>query len=107
MLKWLWLSAGVMLLDQGSKWLATAGLQYEIPQPVLPFFSLLLRHNTGAAFSFLSDAGGWQRWFFVALALVVSLLVIAWIKQLNSRQRLRKEKLNGRGCLYPGKSRRN
>jgi len=88
MLKWLWLSAGVMLLDQGTKWLATAQLHYEIPQPVLPFFSLLLRHNTGAAFSFLSDGGGWQRWFFIGLALCVSLLLVIWIAQLNRKQRL-------------------
>jgi len=88
MLKWLWLSAGVVACDQGSKWLLSGALHPEVPQPVLPFLSLLLRHNTGAAFSFLSDAGGWQRWFFVVLALGVSAVVVLWLRQLTRAQRI-------------------
>lgn len=62
----------ILLLDQGTKVLASAYLMYAEPVPILPFFSLTLLHNTGAAFSMLADAGGWQRWLFLALALLVS-----------------------------------
>jgi Lipoprotein signal peptidase len=65
MLKWLWLSVVVIALDQITKLLASAQLVMHQPVPVLPSFNLTLMHNSGAAFSFLSQAGGWQRWFFV------------------------------------------
>ena len=55
---------------------------------VLPFFNFTLAHNRGAAFSFLSSAGGWQRWFFVFLALGVSAVLIVWLKKLNQQARL-------------------
>lgn len=83
MLKWLWLSLLVIVLDQVSKQLAENFLLMYQPIAVLPGFNLTLSHNEGAAFSFLSTAGGWQRWFFTVLALVVSAVLIVWLKRLN------------------------
>ena len=82
MLRWLWLSAFLVVLDQISKQLASAYLELQQPVQVVPHFYLTLLHNTGAAFSFLSDAGGWQRWFFAALALVVSAVIVIWLARL-------------------------
>lgn len=86
MLKWLWLSVGVIVLDQSTKALASAHLVLHEPIPMLPLCNLTLMHNTGAAFSFLSQAGGWQRWFFVAVAVTVSGALIWWLRQLRSGQ---------------------
>ncbi|MGM0954228.1 MAG: signal peptidase II [Pseudomonadota bacterium] len=85
-LKWLWLAALVLVLDLGTKAMATAMLTYADPVPVLPSFNLTLLHNTGAAFSFLANADGWQRWFFVALALVVSIVLITWLRKLKAHE---------------------
>ncbi len=87
MLKWTWLSVLVIVLDQVTKQLATATLNYAEPVAVMPLFNLTLMHNTGAAFSFLSQAGGWQRWFFAAIALLVSTGIIFWLKHLGSDKR--------------------
>ncbi len=87
MLKWLWLSFAVIVLDQLTKYVATDLLIYAEPVAVMPFFNLTLLHNTGAAFSFLSDAGGWQRWFFTLLAIGVSAGIIVWISRLESKQK--------------------
>ena len=78
---WLWLAAAIIILDQISKWVILGTLQPGESRYVAPFFNWVLTFNTGAAFSFLSDAGGWQRWFFTALALGVS----AWIVTLLRR----------------------
>lgn len=85
-LKWLWLSVLVIALDLGTKALATAMLTYGDPVPVAPMFNLTLLHNTGAAFSFLAQADGWQRWFFVALALVVSVVLVIWLRKLKPQE---------------------
>lgn len=85
-LKWLWLSVLVIALDLGTKALATAMLTYGDPVPVVPMFNLTLLHNTGAAFSFLAQADGWQRWFFVALALVVSVVLVIWLRKLKPQE---------------------
>ncbi len=82
MLRWLWLSAGVILLDQASKLAALAWLTPHQPRPVLPGLHFTLLFNEGAAFSFLSTAGGWQRWLFTALALLVAALLIHWLREL-------------------------
>ncbi len=88
MLKWLWLSLLALVLDQGSK-LAIAGSMklYESIQ-IMPFFKLTYVHNTGAAFSFLSEAGGWQRWFFAGLALVISVVIAVWLTRLKKHETL-------------------
>lgn len=86
-LRWLWLSALVVALDLGTKALATANLNYGEPLEVLPFFNLTLLHNTGAAFSFLAGESGWQRWFFIILALIVSAMLITWLARLPRTER--------------------
>lgn len=85
-LKWLWLAVLVVVLDLGTKAIATAMLTYGNPVPVMPSFNFTLLHNTGAAFSFLADAAGWQRWFFVTLAIVVSVVLVGWLRKLQSHE---------------------
>ena len=88
MLKWIWLSALVIVLDQVTKYMAAHMLVMHEPLAVMPMFNLTLMYNTGAAFSFLSEAGGWQRWFFTGVALLVSLLIFNWLRSLEDGQRL-------------------
>jgi signal peptidase II len=78
-LAWYGLALVVVVLDQYTKNLASSALQYARPVEVLSWFNLTLQHNTGAAFSFLSDAGGWQRWFFTIVALVISTALVVWL----------------------------
>lgn len=85
--KWLGISAMVIILDQLSKWLAVQSLTLYQAVPVFPGFNLTLMHNTGAAFSFLSEAGGWQRWFFIVLAIGISIFIVFWLKSLRAEQR--------------------
>ena len=87
MLKWLWLSATVIILDQVCKGLAEHWLQLHVQHPVFPFFNLTLVHNSGGAFSFLSQAGGWQHWFFSAVAIIVSAVIVVWLIHLQYAQR--------------------
>ena len=87
-LKWLWLTALVLALDLGSKAVVSTYFQlYEI-QPVIPgWFNLNLAHNNGAAFSFLANESGWQRWFFALVAIVVSTIIFFWLKKLQPHER--------------------
>ncbi|WP_455198119.1 signal peptidase II [Kaarinaea lacus] len=85
-LKWLWLSALVIALDLSTKAIASHYLVLHQPVPVFPGFNWTLMHNTGAAFSFLHDASGWQRWFFTLIAIVVSVGITLWLKKLQSGQ---------------------
>lgn len=88
MLKWLWLSALVIVLDQGSKWIISFSFSLHETLAIMPYFNLTLAHNTGAAFSFLAQAGGWQRWFFVSLTTVISIALFIWLKQLSTQAKL-------------------
>ena len=88
MLKWLGLSLLVIFLDQVSKLAIAGSMQLYQSIPVIPFFKLTYVHNTGAAFSFLSEAGGWQRWFFAALALVISGVIAVWLARLKHHETL-------------------
>ncbi|HID48146.1 MAG TPA: signal peptidase II [Chromatiales bacterium] len=88
MLKWLWLSGIVVLLDQITKYAAVARLQEYQPAPFLPLLDLTLMYNEGAAFSFLSTAGGWQRWLFTLLALVISAIIVVWLLRLQQHRKL-------------------
>jgi len=88
MLKWLWLSAAVILLDQVSKNLASQWLELYQSVEFIPLLQFTLLHNEGAAFSFLSSAGGWQRWVFTLLALFVSGVIVAWLRRLPAQERL-------------------
>jgi len=81
-LHWLWLVPLVIGLDHWTKWLASAHLSYASPKAVLSFFNLTLLHNTGAAFSFLAAADGWQRWAFAVLAVVVVAALVIWLLRL-------------------------
>ena len=85
---WLGLALLVLVADQASKLLVQAIFTEHEMLPVLAFLDLTLTYNRGAAFSFLSDAGGWQRWFFTALALLVSGVITVWICRLRPQQRL-------------------
>lgn len=85
---WFALVAVIILADQVTKLLCDAGLDYAVPVTVLPGFDLLLVYNSGAAFSFLSDAGGWQRWTLAGISLVVSLLVLQWLVRVPARNAL-------------------
>jgi signal peptidase II len=86
-LQWLWLSALVIVLDRLTKIWAEAELILHEPVPIFPGFNLTLVYNTGAAFSFLHDAGGWQRWFFIGVATVIGAVLLAWLYRLPVRQR--------------------
>ena len=83
-LRWMWLSAAVLVLDQGTKYLAVSMLHLHEPLMILPHLNLTLTYNPGAAFSFLSDGSGWQRWFFTAVAALVSGLLVVWLRRLES-----------------------
>ena len=83
MLRWLWLAALVVALDLTTKAMASAMLTYAQPVPILPMFNLTLLLNTGAAFSFLANEAGWQRWIFIALALAVSVFLVRWLSTLK------------------------
>ncbi|MCU7847332.1 MAG: signal peptidase II [Candidatus Thiodiazotropha sp. (ex Lucinoma kastoroae)] len=86
MTRWLWLSLVVILLDQASKQFAESMLTLYESVTVLPFFDLTLLYNKGAAFSFLSDQGGWQRWFFIILAIGVTIVLIGWLWRLKREE---------------------
>lgn len=82
-LGWLWLSAFVIVADQLSKAYIVANFELYDRVQLLPVFGITRLHNTGAAFSFLASAGGWQRWFFVAVAAAVTALVCVWLKRMR------------------------
>jgi len=83
---WLWVSFFVIVVDQWTKFLAVTHLVYATPFVVIPhFFNLTLLHNTGAAFSLLAESGGWQRWFFTGIALVMVLLLLRWLFSLPEK----------------------
>jgi signal peptidase II len=88
MLKWLSLSAVIIVLDQLSKWVISSQFELYETVAVLPSFNLVLAHNYGAAFSFLAGAGGWQRWFFTGLAIIVSIVLTVWLSRLKSNAKL-------------------
>jgi len=84
---WLWLSLAILLLDQASKWLVLTTLEpYQVIE-LVPNLNLTLMFNTGAAFSFLSDAGGWQRWVFAGFAIAVTLALVVWLLRLKPYER--------------------
>lgn len=86
---WLWLTLAIIVLDQWTKWLITSNFVEYQSLTLLPVFDLVRLHNEGAAFSFLSNASGWQRWMFSALGIGVSAGLVVWLKRLPSRgQRL-------------------
>lgn len=85
-LLWLVMIGLVIGLDQLSKYLAESMLSYARPVEILPVLNMTLHYNTGAAFSMLSDAGGWQRWLFTAIAVGVSVYLLVWLMRLRREQ---------------------
>ncbi len=83
---WLGLAAAVVALDQWTKGLAQGQLDYGRPQALLPILNFTLQHNAGAAFSFLSDAGGMQRWLFSGIAVTVSIILVVWMSGLSRQE---------------------
>lgn len=84
---WIWLSILVVALDQATKYLAETLLVMHQPVLILSWFNLMLTYNTGAAFSFLADAGGWQRWFFLGLGFAVSMGLVIWLTRLKPEEK--------------------
>lgn len=82
MIKWFSIALVVIILDQITKYYASQLLLLYQAVPVFPGFNLTLVHNTGAAFSFLSDAGGWQRWFLSGLTVAICMAILAWLYNL-------------------------
>lgn len=87
-LRWWWLTLVCLLIDQISKqWVATQMDLYQSIE-ILPFFNLTYVHNLGAAFSFLADQGGWQRWFFTAIASIASIVFIVWLAKTPKENKI-------------------
>ena len=86
--RWLALSAAVAAADLATKAWVSAAFQVGDVHVVTPFFNLVLWHNPGAAFSFLAGAGGWQRWFFVAVTLAVSAVILAMLRKSGGNRLL-------------------
>lgn len=85
--RWLWCSLAVVIVDQMTKIAAVAWLDPGSSVELIPTLDLVLVYNTGAAFSFLSTAGGWQRWFFIGIAVVVCGFILHWMRELPRRAR--------------------
>ncbi len=88
-LPWLLLSVLILIADRVSKDIFEGTLSMYQRIEVIPgYFDWTLAYNTGAAFSFLADAAGWQRWFFAAIAIVVSVVLVVWLKRLKRHETL-------------------
>lgn len=85
-MKWLWVSVVVLLVDQCTKLLADAMLTLYQPVELIPYFALRKAYNSGAAFSFLADESGWQRWFFIALAVIIIGVLVVWLRRLSAEE---------------------
>jgi signal peptidase II len=79
--RWLLVSLAILVADLATKaWVSSVFVAGEVLQ-VTPFFNLVLMHNTGAAFSFLAGAGGWQRWFFIILSSAISIGIVVMLRR--------------------------
>lgn len=82
MSRWLWLALIVVVLDQATKWAVISAIEPFSVIEIVPNINLTLTFNTGAAFSFLAAAGGWQRWLFAGFAAIVAVVLVVWIRRL-------------------------
>lgn len=83
-LPWLWLSVLVFVLDQLSKWFFQSTMMpHQLTEVIPGYFGWTLAYNTGAAFSFLAEGSGWQRWLFALIATVVCAVLVVWLKRLR------------------------
>lgn len=87
-LRFLWLSALIIVLDLGSKFLVTRTFELHESVQLLPVFNLTYVRNYGAAFSFLSDHSGWQKYFFIAIALIISAILVYWLARTPANRTL-------------------
>jgi signal peptidase II len=85
--KWLGISAIIFVIDQITKYAMTSNFADYESKTILPFFNLVLTYNKGAAFSFLNEASGWQRYFFIIVTIIIS-AVLVWMMRANSQNRL-------------------
>ena len=83
---WLRLSVVIMIFDQLSKWAIVKWVELYESFPVNDYLDITYLRNTGAAFSFLADASGWQRWFFIGLGIIVSVVIMVWLRQLKTKE---------------------
>jgi len=86
-MNWLWISALVVVLDQITKYIADRNLDLRVPVEVFLGLNMTLYYNKGAAFSFLSNAGGWQRWFLMAISFVISLVLVFWLRNVDKNRK--------------------
>jgi len=84
-LAWLWIAILVIVIDRYSKIWVIDHLTFQEPLRILPFLNLTLALNTGAAFSFLHTASGWQNWLLGGLAIIISVLMVFWLAKLSAR----------------------
>ncbi len=92
-MKWLWLSVFIVVFDQLTKKAAEVELILHKPIAIFPGLNFTLMYNKGAAFSFLSDAGGWQRILFVTLSTVISIFLVFWLKQITKDEKQKHNRL--------------
>ena len=86
LLPWLGIAAIIILLDQFTKTLIVGYFQYGDSREVWSFFNIVRAHNTGAAFSFLANAGGWQRWFFVGIGALATGFIVYMLRQHGNQK---------------------
>uniref|UniRef100_A0A3B0M2B4 Lipoprotein signal peptidase n=1 Tax=Arsenophonus endosymbiont of Trialeurodes vaporariorum TaxID=235567 RepID=A0A3B0M2B4_9GAMM len=87
-LRWLWLTVVILIVDLGSKQLILNNFQLYELIPLMPYFNLAYAQNPGAAFSFLADKGGWQRWFFALVAIVICVVLIVMMYRQSVNKKL-------------------
>ncbi|WP_426369199.1 signal peptidase II [Pseudocolwellia sp. HL-MZ7] len=87
-LSWLWLTLLCLIVDQVTKHQVVGSMELYESIKVFSFFSITYVHNLGAAFSFLADEGGWQRWFFTGVAAIASIVFIVWLAKTPKNQKL-------------------
>ncbi|MDD7568976.1 MAG: signal peptidase II [[Actinobacillus] rossii] len=87
-LSFLWLSAVAFILDLLTKYIVTQNFELYESVNILPIFNLTYARNTGAAFSFLADHSGWQKYFFIVLAIVISAVLVYFLKKNSASQKL-------------------
>lgn len=87
-LSFLWLSAVAFILDLLTKYIVTQNFELYESVNILPIFNLTYARNTGAAFSFLADHSGWQKYFFIVLAIVISAVLVYFLKKNSANQKL-------------------
>ena len=87
-LRWLWLTVVIIVADLAIKQLVLKELTLYEPHPVIPYFNIMYAQNFGAAFSFLADKGGWQRWFFAGIAIAISITLMVMMYRQSVKKRL-------------------